>query len=249
MHSGDIYGARWITVASRILRYYVSRKKPSRNLIDLVLFIQTVYVPVLFWIKKHPSWENGPRHFHRIICFSRQLKPRMFLTIRAKLLSNSYFSHPENVLLSMIADKNKAVRENGYNRIIAARKQQTLEKPDSKVREYKKPCLKHINFTCSEYYTQMIDWDNQRIYEPPFTLRLSLHELESFRDSESAIIDLPKIPCHSQATEFCVQYVSKAVEKVAGPKKQDAYVRTQLFSRKVGSKNDTKCRFVCCDLK
>lgn len=94
---GGLNEARWITTALRILRLYVSTTKPSKNLEEVVRFIQIVYVPCLFWIKRYPSWVQGPRHFFKMLSFARELRSDIFIAIRDKLINNSYFAHSENV--------------------------------------------------------------------------------------------------------------------------------------------------------
>lgn len=240
---GVIHPARWITTASRVLRYYASVKKPSKQLIKTVTFIQRVYVPCMFWIKRYPSWIYGPRHFYRILSFSRDLTPDIVIAVRDRLIYNSYFAHIENVLLSMIADDDQTIREAAFNKIVYRREERLSTELVGNVRKFYKPTIKVINDACTNY-TNMIDWDNQVFYEPPFTQQFSSDELEQFKNSGKKM-EIPDIPCHSQATEFCVQYVSHAVNKVVGHQAQEALVRTQFLARKLMPDNNSKKDFVC----
>ena len=49
---GPMCHSRWLTLACRILRYYVSRKNPDKNLITLAEFCILVYFPSWFTIKR-----------------------------------------------------------------------------------------------------------------------------------------------------------------------------------------------------
>lgn len=241
---GPLSGARWFTTALRILRLYVSVKNPSKNLEEIVRFIQIVYVPCLFWIKRYPSWIQGPRHLFRMLSFARNLRSDIFIAIRNKISNNSYFAHSENVLLSMIVDEDEIIRREGYQKIINIRKGSTEYYLLGDVRVFKTPKLQFINDISSNHYSQMIDWDNQNIYEPPYTQNLSLDQLEMYKESQ-AILDVPNLPCHSQATEFCVQLVSDAVKRVVGHESQDACVKTKLSARRLMPVFGTKKDFVC----
>ena len=45
---GKIHHARWLTLASRILRFYVAEEYLSQDLVQIVQYVVRVYVPVLF---------------------------------------------------------------------------------------------------------------------------------------------------------------------------------------------------------
>lgn len=45
-HPGNLSHARWITMANRILHFYISCETPTENLIILVEFIVKVYAPI-----------------------------------------------------------------------------------------------------------------------------------------------------------------------------------------------------------
>lgn len=239
---GKISSVRWTIPAIRILRLYVSTPKPSEAFKEIVEVVMKVYIPCWFWIKHNPSWIHGAEHLFRILSFSRALKSSTFLIIKKKVKNNSYFAHTENVLLAMIADPDHQIRWKGWDKIINARiKMGHISTTD--VRTFVKPS-DVINDISSQHYSLMIDWDNQQIFEPPFTKQLSMEELIVYRDSGS-VIYIPSIPCHSQATEFLVQAVSQAVKSVATHDKQEAHVKSKLLARgqmpEYRSKEQYKC--------
>ena len=73
---GCLNHSRWLTTANRILRLYVSDKKPSENLKTLVTYIIRVYDPMWFAIKTHSSCKDGARHLHQMLVKSRYINPK-----------------------------------------------------------------------------------------------------------------------------------------------------------------------------
>ena len=102
---GPLYHARWITLASRILRLYVSEKFPSKNLSVLAEFCIKVYFPSWLEIKLRNTISDGAKHFHAILNPISKFPDR---PVRDKALEslerNSFFAHPENILISMLSD-------------------------------------------------------------------------------------------------------------------------------------------------
>jgi hypothetical protein len=61
---GPLNHVRWITLAARILCVYMSTKKPSKNMMDLVLYICGVYYPTISFAKLHDDLVHGSRIVH-----------------------------------------------------------------------------------------------------------------------------------------------------------------------------------------
>lgn len=236
---GATSSIRWNTAASRIARYYVSEPDPSKNLIDIMHFIMEVYIPMWFWVKTQPSWINGAQHIQRILQFSRNLSSRCFQIIVKKVRNNPYFAHVEMVLLAMISDTDTKHRQIAFDRIIQSRSDSDLI---TNPRVYEKASL-HINEK-ADHYTTLIDWDNQRIHEPPFTMKFTTDELREWRESDE-ILYIPPLPCHTQAVEFYVQQVNKAVNKVSTVEKQEAHVKKRIIGRRLFHPYFTKRDYTC----
>ena len=107
---GKMHNARWITLANRVLHLYCSTKKPFRELTRLVGFLVEVYAPAWFGVVESPSFLDAPRTFQKLIAslnafpFTAQEKKKMEKVING----NSFFAHPENVLVSMLTDPNNS---------------------------------------------------------------------------------------------------------------------------------------------
>ena len=60
---GKLHHARWLTLANRVLRLYVSTPNPCNKLHDLVKIIMNCYAPGWFYIKFHPFVKDGLKNF------------------------------------------------------------------------------------------------------------------------------------------------------------------------------------------
>lgn len=112
----------------------------------------------------------------------------------------------------------------------------------TEIRSFEKP--KEYNYG-SEHYSDILFWDRIDIHEPPVTKGISDAQIKSYMNSD-IIIQLPKIPGHSQATERHIQYLSECVTKVAGHENQEGYVKNRLIHHKqmgtFNSKKNYKCK-------
>lgn len=173
---GKLNKARWLTTASRILRLYMTKSKPSKKLKLLVTFIVKIYAPFWFLVKSRPKAIHGSRHIFQYIQWTRVLPENARKIVQKSVQYNGFFCHPENILLSMITDENKEVRIAGYDKILEAR-----DRPSVSVRTFTIP---KINFDCTSYPT-MIDWSSYT--EPPCIQFMPQQNLVEFHDSDEII--------------------------------------------------------------
>ena len=117
-----------------------------------------VYAPVWFNIKLKPSCVHGSQHLWRLIKLSRYLPQHLLDIIDPVIQRNGYFAAPENLLLGLLTDKRKYIRELALRRILKAR---TIH--NESIRKFKIPV---INFDANDY-VDLISWHNCEIIEPP----------------------------------------------------------------------------------
>lgn len=234
-NSGKMAHSRWLTTANRILRLYVATPNPSTQLIQLAEYVVKVYAPVWFSIKKDSSFKHGPNHVYQLIEYSRCLSSDVKRIIDPVIQRNSFFAHPENLLLAMLYDNRPHIKELGLRRIIATRKN---SKPGLRI--FKVPKL---NFE-ARYYTDMIVWSESQVTSPPVLKDITDSELENLVSSKSdTLIQLPEYPCHTQAVERCVKMVTEASLNVAGEKARDGFIRSKIKSREIMPNFETKRNF------
>lgn len=254
---GKIGHARWLTTMNRIAIIYMSTKKPSKELKILTQFGVKVYGSIFFEIKKNPSFTEGPRIFLEIAkrCMEKTPQGKFVFpnyvgeSVRATLNQNSYWAHPENILLAMICDKDESVRERGIGFIGTVRKnflrnKRNEEKEREKaatakpkrgrpkkpsqpevVRAFHKPTDDNganLNYYAM-HYSEMLDL-SQQVYEPPMTKGFTLEQLRRFK--------APALSNHSQIVEHYVQEVSKEALEATSEDARNANVLVSTFFRK-----------------
>uniref|UniRef100_A0A8D9A187 Uncharacterized protein n=2 Tax=Cacopsylla melanoneura TaxID=428564 RepID=A0A8D9A187_9HEMI len=189
---GIMSHSRWLTTANRILRLYVSSNDPSETLKTLATFIMKVYGPMWFAIKKMSSCFDGPKHLVDTIRKSRYLDDNLKKVVDPVIQRNGFYSHPENLLLSMLGDDNKVQREIAYRRIMKIR---DADSSDG-VRKFVVP---DINMEAN-HYASLIYWhkENCVVTEPPLTKDISSERLKSVIDENNIREIVPELPCHTQ---------------------------------------------------
>ena len=191
---GKLRQARWNTLANRILRLYISSSHPSHELRRLVYFILNQYVPV--WIQFKLFWKisNGSINFFYLVQLSKDLPPQDKLIVYKVLQTNGFWSHPENILVSMVSDMSRLVHERPVNIILKSRLSSNVDCLISEPRKFKVPKFK---FDADNYHN-LVDLDTIITTEPPLTMLLTYEELRSVIDKPFIF---PSFPCHSQAVE------------------------------------------------
>lgn len=108
---GPIAHSRWLTKASRLLRLYVTTNKPSKNLKILANYIMKVYTPMYFNIKYYNSVVYGSVLFYKFIRWTQYLDSNLREIVNIVVKENAYYAHSENVLLAMLFDDEKKIRD------------------------------------------------------------------------------------------------------------------------------------------
>ena len=233
---GKMSHARWLTRANRILRLYVSMESPSKNLVILATYVVKVYAPTWFAIKIHPSCKDGARHLFKLIAATRYLPTELRAKIDPVIQRNSYFAHPENLLIAMLTDSERQIRELAARRILKARSIQ-----QNKLRLFQLPTLKFDALS----YTDLIDWEeNTRITDPPILKSIPDEKFQLFV-TQKAEGELPllRLPCHTQAVERAVKTVTEASGILCNKSEREGFIRNKIESRKVMPTFDSKKDF------
>lgn len=234
---GKMCHSRWLTTANRIVRFYMSTKVPSEQLLALTKFVANVYAPMWFTIKSKPSCVYGAIHLHETIKLSRYLPKNMLMVIDPVIQRNGYFGHSENILIAMLMDQRRSIRELAVRRILKCRESTS----NLTIRVFKLPTF---DFKACDY-SELIDWENMS--EPPVTKVMSEDVILKFIENEThdcAISALRNMPCHTQATERCIKLVTEASSAVCGPENREGWIKNTLESRRLMPVFNTKKDFV-----
>lgn len=199
---GNYHPAHWLTLCNQAISHYVTTARLTRKLQKLVIYITNVYAPMWFATKTSSGVSDGSRLFFKpmqLVSSCPLLSENDKNCCKKTLQNNTYFAHPEWLLLSMLTDKQKTVRCQAIKMIQDTQGVQTEEE----VRTFTKPTLCQ---TATEY-TEMIAWATATPYEPPLTKMLSSEELKVIADKP---YEIPPYPCHNRTVEHIVQDVVAA---------------------------------------
>jgi hypothetical protein len=194
---GNMNHARWLTTGNRVLRLYVASETPSENLVSLTRFIMDVYVPMWFCIKCNPFVQDGAKHVFRTLQAMKKQNRRIQSIVMPVIQRNAYFSHPENILLSMIGGL-------AWRRIKKTRCDTSVERTHN-VRKFSIPKL---NFDCNDY-VDLIHWPKVTLTEPPLTMNLS-NDIIDRNIKDKTLFMAERFPLHTQAVERIIKLVSEA---------------------------------------
>lgn len=134
----------------------------------------------MIWSIRIVPVKMGTKSFFMINCsrylYGCDLKALVYPVIER----SAYFTHPENIVLSMLTDNDKHIRELGCSRVIKARSLKLSE-----LRSFKIP---KIGFDSNTYH--LIDWQSEDLVltEPPLLREISTDDLKK-------IVDKGKIKC------------------------------------------------------
>ena len=233
---GKLSHARWLTLANRLLRTYISTTKPSESLKELATFIIKVYAPVWFYIKCNPTIKDASKNLFRTIYFSRYLKQDLKCIVDKAIQHNGFYAHPENLLVAMLTDERKHIRELAMRRIISIRSKRS----ESSMRKFTIPA---INFDAKDYI-DLINWQKCDVTEPPLTKPLPNEVFEKAMELESRVLPLTcHFPGHTQAVERIIKLVTEASLEVCGSLSRDGYIRAGILDLKIMPKFGTKSKY------
>ena len=264
---GPLNHSRWLTLACRILRYYVSVSKPSRNLKTIADFVVKVYFASWFQIKINKKLTDGSKNLFFLLQRINKISQISIREICYQVINNnSYFAHGENILLAMVADEDEEVRRIAINKILSLKgygatnedtededfeggiinENDDEEEEDSDENDNYPPMNKDvrffrklkINFKASSYYEMTPSTQWQSI--PPILQQLNYNEIQNLRLNPFS----SKHECHSQNVERHIKSVTEASSAVAGHDRRDGLIRNKIRSRKLMNSFESKRSFI-----
>ena len=224
---GQLSHSRWLTCGIRCLMLYMSEHdlgdEETEVLKLLTTWVTQVYLPMFFEIKIKHTIEYGSWHLLKLFRLWRTQDARVREASKPYLRSESWWAHPENLLVALLCSDDAEHRSFAVNIIVSRR--DGSEIGSTAVRPYKVPIT--VNLDANDLRS-VIDWQTEIITEPVFTAKLSLSQLNSLK--ESALKILP-YSLHTQSCERVVKLVTEAAESVCGWAKRDGFIRTQMRHR------------------
>jgi hypothetical protein len=235
-----LFHSRWLTCGMRCLLLYMSyhdlRAKDTEVLRLLATWVTQVYLPMFFEIKVKDFIKYGASHLLKLFRLWQQQDKKVKEVSEPYLKSESWWAHPENVLIALLCSDDKKERVFAVDTIKAVRA--GSEKGSTSVRSFKIP--KTVNLGACEI-VQLLNWEEEIITEPVFTTSMCLDQLDELK---LVALVLPKYSLHTQSCERAVKYVTEAAESVCGWTKRDGFIRAQLRNREVMPSWKSKKDFV-----
>ena len=105
----------------------MSTLRPAKSLVRLVSFIVKHYAPNWFWIKSHPACTSGAKNLFRQIELTAMLPKGDRDVVEPVMFRNAFFAHPENLIISLLADENKSIRTRAVDIILKCRSKDVPE--------------------------------------------------------------------------------------------------------------------------
>jgi len=183
--------------------------------------------------------KDGARNLWRTIQLSRFLTDDLLRVIDPVIQRNAYFAHPENILLGMLGDDRKHIRQLAARRILRARDTSSVR--GNEIRSFTIP---RLNLSAPDY-VDLINWhcEDVVVTEPPITMTFSeeiVQDIVKTGDVPDLLREMLKFPCHTQSVERCVKLVTEASLAVCGPEARDGFIRARLKARRTLPSFETK---------
>ena len=236
---GPLNHSRWLTLGQRILCLYIKSVSPCKKLRILAEFVIKGYAAIWFRVRLYPKGTDAPRHYFRWMRVLKTFSEDIQVTVLPILENGLYWFHSENLLLSALSDENIKIRRHAVNQILKIRHdkdlQNAIENKQKRIKKSKKRTYKKqrvfvkpiINYD-AENYLEVISWDTQALYEPPYTKILDDSQISAFVQESLQL----HVPSHSVQTERMIRDIDKVASKSTSEEKRDGMVQFLLADRK-----------------
>ena len=227
-------------MAIRLMILYTRTEKPSQGLKIVVKYIVQVYSVMWFLIKRQSKFTSGPTHLLNLLSLVKTQSLEIQGVVKPSIQRNASLAHPSIMLCSMLESTDVTIRCKAVQIIQRVRKNLPKVSKMKILKGVRKFSIPPLNWNASDW-TEIIDWDTVKVYEPSILVKLESEQLENAKLEPVAF---PKFPLHSQSVERSVKLVTEAATKVVGEAKRHQHILSVVGARKMGKSCDTKKDFV-----
>ena len=130
--AGPLNHSRWLTLAIRLLQLYTRTSEPSDGLRKIVRFIQQLYGPSWFAIKKSPKFTNGPALLFQQMMYIKSQPEDVQEDVKPVVQRNAFMTEPGIMLCSMLESPSSSIRNKSLD-VIRKLREKPPKKPRAKV--------------------------------------------------------------------------------------------------------------------
>ena len=233
---GKIHHARWVTLALRINFLHI----PSAELFRLCWFVINVYSLLWFTAKRNWRATEGPLVTFEAMKLINMLpadEKRIVVPVFQRGFGN--WAHSEQLLLACLSSDDADIRSRAVAKIIQIRDSVGMEPKKKKkkvgVRIFKIPTF---IFNAKDF-TSMINWEDEQMTEPPYTMQFNNEELRQF-ETRPLILN---VPSNSQFVERHIRVITENGRRAATPVLRDGLAHATMAHRQLRGKKETKADF------
>ena len=196
MKCGRLCHARWLTTAQALTcmwtRVHGLTGENLKVLRMLVKFCLEYYFKLFFDIKVKHLIVDAPYHILTSLRILKTLPKKVRDAITFYVRTGAWYSHPECVLLSLLASPKQEDRQFAVDKILKSRNGSEFGNNSVRARVTPKMNLSATSLT------NLITWKPDQVQEPSFTCSIPTSEIQDFVETP---YKPPKFSCHTQSTE------------------------------------------------
>ena len=226
-------------------------KRPNVKLKKLAAFVINSNGKIWFQVRLNPRGADAPRHYYDWMKALLASPKDVWAEVKPIWENGLYWLHSENMLLSALSDEDRLVRKRAIDQILKIRNDESfkalVKKDEVQLKKDKKCSYKKQrlfikptpNYKATNYL-DMISWESQVNFEPPYTKDLSDSQVQAFLENS---LDL-NIPSHAVQTERVIWDVNQVAAKLISAEVRDGMIRSKITERKQKPSLKTKADIV-----
>ena len=146
---------------------------------------------------------------------------------------NGYFAAAENILLSMLCNERKHIRDLGLCRLLKARAGSL---------QFQKSTLT-LRITLIWSHGTSLKSQSPQWQISNDSLKQFIRETSESTVVENPLIDFLRFPCHTQAVERVIKLVTESPLSLCGSSSREGFIKAKIISQRNMPKFDTKMQF------
>ena len=240
---GPICHSRWNTLDIRVNILYMTYANPPEELQRLAWISIHIYSYLWFTAKLRSRVTEVAGLAFETCRRIRKLRPderRIVVPVFER--GFGFWLHAEQLYLCLLADEDSDIRSRAVARLLRQRQiglqpetLKAMKKTKKAVRAFEIPDIRHE----ARHYSELIDWQQSQLTEPPYLRKFSDQELRQFEATPLVL----NISSNSQFVERQIQVIAKQGKRASSPTLRNGLSIATFQSRKKQPRLATKSDF------